>query len=141
MKYYIVGIKGVFLSSLAVILSDLGFTVAGYDDNIEYRFTEDILKKKDITIYTDENDYMTPGTVVVRSEHVSLDHSEIRKALDMGLRVYEYNEIVARLTKLFDTITVAGCYGKSYVASLLAHTLSSETPCNYLVGNGEGITN
>ena len=29
MKYYIVGIKGVFLSSLAVILSDLGFTVAG----------------------------------------------------------------------------------------------------------------
>ena len=139
MKYYIVGIKGVFLSSLAVILSDLGFTVAGYDDNIEYRFTEDILKRKNITIYTDENDYMTPGTVVVRSEHVSLDHSEIRKALDMGLRVYEYNEIVARLTKLFDTITVAGCYGKSYVASLLAHTLSSETPCNYLVGNGEGF--
>ena len=139
MKYYIVGIKGVFLSSLALILNDLGFTVAGYDDNIEYRFTEDILKKKNITIYTDENNYMTPGTVVVRSEHVSLEHSEIKKALDMGLRVYEYNEIVARLTKLFDTITVAGCYGKSYVASLLAHTLSSEAPCNYLVGAGEGF--
>lgn len=139
MKYYIVGIKGVFLSSLALILNDLGFTVAGYDDNIEYRFTEDILKKKNITIYTDENNYMTPGTVVVRSEHVSLEHSEIKKALDMRLRVYEYNEIVARLTKLFDTITVAGCYGKSYVASLLAHTLSSEAPCNYLVGAGEGF--
>lgn len=46
MKYYIVGIKGVFLSSLAEILKDLGFEVAGYDDNIEYRFTEDILKRK-----------------------------------------------------------------------------------------------
>ena len=101
MKYYIVGIKGVFLSSLALILNDLGFQVSGYDDNSEYRFTEDKLKQKNITIYTDENDYLTPGTVVVRSEHVSLEHSEIRKALDMGLRVYEYNEIVARLTKLF----------------------------------------
>lgn len=140
MKYYIVGIKGVFLSSLAEILSDLGFEVAGYDDNTEYRFTEDILKRKNIPIYTDENDYMKPGVVVVRSEHVSLEHSEIRKAIDMGLRVYEYNEIVARLTKLFDTITIAGCYGKSFVASLLAHALSSnETPCNYLVGNGEGF--
>ena len=140
MKYYIVGIKGVFLSSLAVILKDLGFEVAGYDDNIEYRFTEDILNRKNIPIYTDENNYMELGTVVVRSEHVSLEHSEIRKALDMGLRVYEYNEIVSRLTKLFDTITVAGCYGKSYVASLLAHTLSTEeTPCNYLIGNGEGF--
>lgn len=139
MKYYIVGIKGVFLSSLAEILVDLGFEVAGYDDNIEYRFTEEILKKKNIMIYTDENDFLTPGVVVVRSEHISLDHSEIRKALDMGLRVYEYNEIVARLTKLFDTITVAGCYGKSYVASLLAHVLSgNDNPCNYLVGNGEG---
>lgn len=140
MKYYIVGIKGVFLSSLAEILNDLGFEVAGYDDNTEYRFTEDILKRKNIQIYTDENDFLAPGVVVVRSEHVSLEHSEIRKALDMGLRVYEYNEIVARLTKLFDTITVAGCYGKSYVASLMACALSSkEIPCNYLVGNGEGF--
>ena len=94
MKYYIVGIKGVFLSSLALILNDLGFQVSGYDDNSEYRFTEDKLKQKNITIYTDENDYLTPGTVVVRSEHVSLEHSEIRKALDMGLRVYEYNKII-----------------------------------------------
>lgn len=140
MKYYIVGIKGVFLSSLAGILADLGFEVAGYDDNTEYRFTEDVLKRKNITIYTDENDYMKEGVVVVRSEHVSLNHSEIRKALDMGLRVYEYNEIVARLTKLFDTITVAGCYGKSYVASLLANALSTnDVKCNYLVGNGEGF--
>lgn len=140
MKYYIVGIKGVFLSSLAEILNDLGFEVAGYDDNTDYRFTEDILKRKNITIYSDENDYMAPGVVVVRSEHIGLEHSEIRKALNMGLRVYEYNEVVARLTKLFDTITVAGCYGKSYVASMLASTLScKEIPCNYLIGNGEGF--
>ncbi len=139
MKYYIVGIKGVFLSSLALILNDLGFTVAGYDDNLEHRFTEDLLKKKNIPIYTDENDYLDEGVVVIRSEHVSLEHSEIKKALDMGLRVYEYNEIVTRLTKLFSTITVAGCYGKSYVSSLLAHVLSSDSPCNYLVGTGEGF--
>jgi len=139
MKYYIVGIKGVFLSSLALILDDLGFTVAGYDDNTEYRFTEDNLVERGIKIYNDENDFLEKGVVVVRSEKISNDHSEIKKALDMGLRVYEYNEIVTRLTKLFSTITVGGCYGKTYVSQLLSHVLSSENPCNYLIGNGNGF--
>jgi len=139
MKYYIVGIKGVFLSSLALILDDLGFTVAGYDDNTTYRFTEDNLIERGIKIYNDENNFLEKGVVVVRSEKISNNHSEIKKALDMGLRVYEYNEIVARLTKLFSTITVAGCYGKTYVSQLLSHVLSSENPCNYLIGNGNGF--
>ena len=33
MKYFCVGIKGSGMSTLAQILSDLGHTVAGYDDN------------------------------------------------------------------------------------------------------------
>ena len=41
MKYYMAGIKGTGMSALALVLSDLGFDVVGYDDEKEHRFTED----------------------------------------------------------------------------------------------------
>ena len=37
MKYYLIGIKGSGMSALASILSDLGNTVVGYDDSLEYK--------------------------------------------------------------------------------------------------------
>ena len=49
------GIKGAGMSALALLLSDLGFDVVGYDDAKEHRFTEDKLLERNITIYTEEN--------------------------------------------------------------------------------------
>ena len=57
MKYYLAGIKGTGMSALALILSDLGFEVIGYDDAKEHRFTEDKLVERGIKIYTEENEY------------------------------------------------------------------------------------
>ena len=37
MNYYLIGIKGSGMSALASILHDLGNTVVGYDDSIEYK--------------------------------------------------------------------------------------------------------
>ena len=43
MKYYMAGIKGAGMSALALLLTDLGYDVIGYDDATEHRFTEDKL--------------------------------------------------------------------------------------------------
>ena len=51
MKYYLIGIKGAGMSALAMLLYDLGYEVAGYDDAKEHRFTEDKLIEKGIKIY------------------------------------------------------------------------------------------
>ena len=48
MKYYLAGIKGTGMSALALLLSDLGFDVVGYDDAKEHRFTEDKLVERGI---------------------------------------------------------------------------------------------
>ena len=56
MKYYMAGIKGAGMSALALLLSDLGFEVVGYDDASEHRFTEDKLLERGIKIYSGEND-------------------------------------------------------------------------------------
>lgn len=138
MKYYLMGIKGAGMSALALILNDLGYEVAGYDDEKSFQFTEEKLVARNITIYTEENNYMDENTVVVRSTAVKDTHPEIIKANELNLKIYEYNEMLGKLSNMFESITVAGCHGKTTTTSLLAHVLTNIGGTNYLIGDGNG---
>lgn len=142
MKYYLVGIKGTGMSALALLLDDLGFDVIGYDDASEHRFTEDKLIERGIKIYTEENNAIGDNTIVVYSPAVKLDkHPELLKAKLMGLKIYEYQEMLGKLTKTFDTVCISGCHGKTTTTSMLSHIYSELNDCNYLIGDGRGHGN
>ncbi len=139
MKYYLAGIKGTGMSALALLLDDLGFSVVGYDDAKEHRFTEDKLIERGIKIYTEENDCMDKDTIVVYSPALKLDsHKELIKAQKMGIKIYEYQEMLGKLTKTFDTICISGCHGKTTTTSMLSHIYMDLSNCNYLIGDGRG---
>lgn len=139
MKYYLAGIKGTGMSALALILDDLGFEVIGYDDALEHRFTEDKLIERGIKIYTDENDAMDKDTIVVYSPALKPDkHRELIKATNLGIKVYEYQEMLGKLTKTFDTICISGCHGKTTTTSMLSHIYMDLSNCSYLIGDGRG---
>lgn len=138
MKYYIIGIKGAGLSALALILNDLGYDVVGYDDEVTHQFTEDKLNERNIKIYTEANDELDKNCIVVRSSAIKDEHPEIIKANDLGLKIYEYNEMLGKLANIFELITVAGCHGKTTTSCMLAHVLNDIVGCNYLIGDGEG---
>ena len=139
MKYYLAGIKGAGMSALALILDDLGFEVIGYDDAKEHRFTEDKLIERGIKIYTEENDAMDNDTIVVYSPALNIDtHKELIKAKEMNLKIYEYEQMLGKLTKTFDTICISGCHGKTTTTSMLSHIYSNISDCSYLIGDGRG---
>ncbi|MGE5455653.1 MAG: UDP-N-acetylmuramate--L-alanine ligase [Ignavibacteriales bacterium] len=138
MKYYLIGIKGAGLSALALILNDLGYEVVGYDDEKSHQFTETKLEERGIKIYTEENDVIDKDTIVVRSTAIKMDHPELKKAVALDLKIYEYNEMLGKLANMFDGITVAGCHGKTTTSSLMAHVLDNLIGCNYLIGDGTG---
>lgn len=139
MKYYLAGIKGTGMSALALILDDLGFEVIGYDDAKEHRFTEDKLIERGIKIYTDENDEMDKDTIVVYSPALKIDkHRELIKATNLGIKIYEYQEMLGKLTKTFDTICISGCHGKTTTTSMLSHIYMDLSNCSYLIGDGRG---
>lgn len=137
MKYYLIGIKGAGLSALALILDDLGYEVSGFDDEVAHQFTEDKLVERGIKIYTEDNNEMVEDTVVIRSTAVKDDHPEIIKAKQLDLKIYEYYEMLGRLTDMFETITVAGCHGKTTTSAMLSHVLKDKG-YNYLIGDGTG---
>ena len=108
MKYYMAGIKGAGMSALALLLSDLGYDIVGYDDASEHRFTEDKLLERGIKIYSEPNKELDNETVVIYSPALKLDtHPELIKAREMNLKIYEYEEMLGKLTKKFKTICIS----------------------------------
>lgn len=67
MKYYCIGIKGAGMSTLAQILYDLGNDVSGYDDSVEYKFTQAGLDERGILIYHDQLHSIDSDTIVTYS--------------------------------------------------------------------------
>lgn len=138
MKYYLLGIKGAGVSALALLLNDLGYEVVGYDDAEEHRFTEDKLTERGIKIYTGPNDVLNKDTIVVYSSALKKDHPELVKAMELDVRIYEYHEMLGKLTKKFETISIAGCHGKTTTTAMLSHIIDNIDGCNYLIGDGRG---
>ena len=138
--YYFIGIKGSGMSALASILYDLGYEVMGSD--IENAcFTEEGLKKRNIKILPFDKNNIKEGMIIIKGGSFHDDHEEVMEAKKLGLPIYSYQSMVKKLTKMFQTITVAGCHGKTTTSSMLAHVLNDLVGANYLIGDGTGYAN
>ena len=141
MKYYLIGIKGAGMSALALLLNDLGYEIVGYDDASDHRFTEDKLLERGIKIYSEPNNELDKDTIVVFSSAIKKDHPEMVKAAELECRIYEYHEMLGRLTKKYKTVSVSGCHGKTTTTAMLSHIIDNIAGCNYLIGDGVGHAN
>ena len=125
MKYYCIGIKGSGMATLANLLYDLGNEVSGYDDVKEYKFTQEGLDKRGISIYYDGTNLLDKDTIVTYSKAFREDHPELVRMRNLGLTIKAYNEIIGELTDQFETISISGTHGKTTTSSLITHVLNS----------------
>ncbi|MBR3198604.1 MAG: UDP-N-acetylmuramate--L-alanine ligase [Bacilli bacterium] len=138
--YYLIGIKGTGMSALACILSDLGYEVKGSDQEKHF-FTEKGLNERNIEILPYNEDNITKDMTIIRGNAIKDDHPELIRAEVKGLKIYTYPEMVAKIAKMFRTITVAGCHGKTTTTSMLHHVLNNISGSNCLIGDGTGSAN
>lgn len=138
-KYYCIGIKGSGMSTLAQILFDLGNEVIGYDDAKGHKFTQEGLDKRGIRIHYDGNHELDKDVVVTYSKAFSNDHPEIKRVVDLGLKIIDYNELLGKLSREFKTIGVCGTHGKTTTCMMISHILRETKGCNYFIGDGTGF--
>lgn len=140
MKYFLAGIKGSGMAGLASMLYDMGHEVIGCDDAKYYTFTEEVLKNRNIPVYSNA-DNLTKEMVFVYTAAIHEDHYALKKARALGCKIYGYYEMIGELTKKYETVCIAGSHGKTTTTAMLGHILDKTIGVNYLIGDGTGHVN
>ena len=142
MKYYLIGIKGSGMSTLANLLYDLGNDVVGYDDSVGYKFTMEGLEKRGIKIYHGNVYPMLPkDTIVTYTAAINPSHHEVKRVRGLGFKIVPYQELMGRITRKFETTCVSGTHGKTTTSLMISDILSKSLGCSQFVGDGSGFGN
>jgi len=120
-NYFLSGIGGSSMSSLAEILALRGKSVCGSD--MQTSGTTDALIEKKIGVFIGqkaENIDNAKPDVIVKTDAVSDDNPEIVEAKKLGIPVYRRAELLGALLDGYDrTVGVAGTHGKTTTTSMI----------------------
>lgn len=139
---YLIGIKGVGMTALAVILRQKGFEVSGSDVKEEFQ-TDKILSKYKIRVnegFSPEHVNPDLSLVVVTGAHGGMTNVEAKKAQGLGIPTYMHGRYLGKLMEGKTGISVAGCHGKTTTASLIAFLFKkANLDPSYAIGTAEII--
>lgn len=135
--YHFIGIKDKEMSALAQIIHSLGYKIQG-SDNKDYSYTEDLLKEKGIKVLPFAVKNIHEDMIIVKGEDISEDNEELKRAQELGLKIYSWQQMTKKFTSMFQSILVSGCIGKSITTYMMAYVLADIIGCNYLIRDGRG---
>ena len=136
MIYYFIGIKGSGMSSLACTMHDLGYKVMG-SDKTDHFFTQAGLEKRNIEMLSFNENNIKEGMIIVQGNAFGDENVEVRKAKELGLKIYSYQEMINELTANTKLIAISGCHGKTTTTTMMAKVFEN-IGINYLIGDGSG---
>src|SRR5689334_1087613 len=127
-NFYLIGICGTAMASLAGMLREKGYAVSGSDSDV-YPPMSDFLDKLGIPVFKGfkaENLKKSQPDLVVIGNALSRGNPEVEYILDSGLRYASMAETVKELfIRGKNSIVVAGTHGKTTTTALLAWILDA----------------
>lgn len=137
-QIWFIGIKGTGMASLALLLHDLGYNVAGSDIE-KYTFTQVPLENAGIKVTNfDPENIKDEGQVIVKGNAFKQDNPEVNACIEKDVAWQSYPDTVEEVVQAHTSIGVSGTHGKTSTTSLLAHVLGEVAPTSYLIGDGRG---
>jgi UDP-N-acetylmuramate: L-alanyl-gamma-D-glutamyl-meso-diaminopimelate ligase len=125
-KAHFIGIAGIGMAATALLLREQGWSVTGSDEGF-YPPASEILPRAGIRVASPHAAENVPADAeaIVIGKHAKLtrDNPEVAAAFASGKRILSFPDVLAEVTRNRDRIVVAGSYGKSTSASLLAWVL------------------
>lgn len=126
-RAHFIGICGVGISATAKLLKNLGWEISGSDEICHAPVSES-LERHGISVTKGFKKENIPGNadiiVIGRTARVAPElNEETRAAAESGVSIRSFPEILGELMNTSGNIVVAGSYGKSTCAALLAWCL------------------
>lgn len=138
MRIHLIAIGGAVMHNLALVLKKLGHRVSGSDDEI-FEPAYSRLKQSDLLpAYTGWNPEIITRNIdiVILGMHAKKDNTELKKALDLRLKIRSFPEFMYENTKDKQRIVVAGSHGKTTTTAMIMHVLKQHNySFDYLVGS------
>ena len=125
------------MHNLALALHDSGNEVTGSDDAIfepsKSRLAAAGLLPENLGWDTSRIDKSID--CVVLGMHAKANNPELKKALEMGIEVISYPELIYRQSKQKTRVVIAGSHGKTTITSMVLHVMNYlSRSVDYLVG-------
>lgn len=128
MNIHFIAIGGSAMHNLAIALKKEGHNVTGSDDEI-FEPSKGRLAKYDILpakIGWDEANIHQDIDAVILGMHARIDNPELKKAQELGLKIFSYPEYIYEATKNKTRVVIGGSHGKTTITSMILHV------CNHL---------
>lgn len=125
MRIHFIAIGGSVMSNLAISLARLGHQISGSDDQIVEPSKSKLIGAGlypstigwDVDRITEELD------AIILGKHAEADNPELRKAQEMGIKIYSFPEFIYEQSKNKTRVVIAGTFGKTTIISMIMHVL------------------
>jgi len=137
MNIHFIAIGGAAMHNLALALQRAGHTITGSDDEI---FDPAKSRLKNAGLLPESEgwfpDKLHAGIdAIVLGMHAKADNPELKRAKELGLRIYSYPEYLFEVWKDKKRIVVGGSHGKTSITSMIMHAFKSlGFQADYMIG-------
>jgi UDP-N-acetylmuramate: L-alanyl-gamma-D-glutamyl-meso-diaminopimelate ligase len=139
MNIHFISIGGAIMHNLAIALHKKGYQVTGSDDEIfepaKSRLEKYGLLPPKTGWYEDK--ITSEIDAIILGMHAKDDNPEMKKAMELGLKIYSFPEFMYENNKNKKRIVIAGSHGKTTITAMVMHALSKlGYDFDYMVGSG-----
>jgi UDP-N-acetylmuramate: L-alanyl-gamma-D-glutamyl-meso-diaminopimelate ligase len=137
MNIHFIAIGGSAMHNLALALQSKGYTISGSDDAIfepsKSRLQSKGLLPNEFGWFPDK--LTTNLDAVILGMHAKPDNAELKKAQELGLKIYSYPEFLYEQSKDKTRVVIGGSHGKTTITSMILHVLNyHDIAVDYMVG-------
>ena len=137
MKLHFIAIGGSAMHSLAIALKQKNYTISGSDDAI-FEPSKSRLASYGILperIGWFEENITSDLDAVILGMHAKEDNPELKKARDLGIKIYSYPEFLFEQSKNKTRVVIGGSHGKTSITAMILHVMNyHEKEIDYMVG-------
>ncbi|PWT78004.1 MAG: peptidoglycan synthetase [Bacteroidetes bacterium] len=137
MIVHFIAIGGSVMHQLAIALSEKGYQVTGSDDEIFEPALSNLAKAGILPPETGwYPEKINPNLdAVILGMHAKEDNPELKKARELGLKIYSFPEYIYQESRKKTRVVVGGSHGKTTTTSMIMHVLrKSGRDFDYMVG-------